>query len=79
MKPQVYIDPRPAEYFDKFHQRTRTRRPDWVYRLARLVLTFPVLTIYRFRGINLDNVPASGPVQSRLLDKSELMPFLKDN
>ena len=35
MKPQVYIDPRPAEYFDKFHERTRTRRPDWVYELEK--------------------------------------------
>ena len=32
MKPQVYIDPRPAEYFTQFHERTRTQRPDWVYR-----------------------------------------------
>jgi 1-acyl-sn-glycerol-3-phosphate acyltransferase len=62
MKPQVYIDPRPAEYFTKFHERTRTRRPDWVYRLARVVLTIPVLVIYRFRAIGVDNVPLRGPV-----------------
>jgi 1-acyl-sn-glycerol-3-phosphate acyltransferase len=62
MKPQVYIDPRPAEHFDKFHERARTKRPDWVYRLARVVLTGPVLTGYRFRAIGVDNVPARGPV-----------------
>jgi 1-acyl-sn-glycerol-3-phosphate acyltransferase len=62
MKPQVYIDPRPAEFFTKYHERTRTRRPDWVYRLARVLLTIPLLTIYRFRAIGVDNVPAHGPV-----------------
>jgi 1-acyl-sn-glycerol-3-phosphate acyltransferase len=62
MKPQVYIDPRPEEYFTQFHERTRTRRPDWVYRAVRVVLTFPLLTIYRFRAIGIDNVPDKGPV-----------------
>jgi 1-acyl-sn-glycerol-3-phosphate acyltransferase len=62
MKPQVYIDPRPKEYFDRFHERARTKRPDWVYRAARVILTGPVLAIYRFRAIGVDNVPAAGPV-----------------
>jgi 1-acyl-sn-glycerol-3-phosphate acyltransferase len=62
MKPQVYIDPRPAEHFDRYHERSRTRRPDWIYRLARVVLTPPVLAGYRFRAIGVDNVPAKGPV-----------------
>jgi 1-acyl-sn-glycerol-3-phosphate acyltransferase len=62
MKSQVYIDPRPADHFTKFHERTRTRRPDWVYRLARVVLTIPLLFIYRFRAIGVDNVPYEGPV-----------------
>jgi 1-acyl-sn-glycerol-3-phosphate acyltransferase len=62
MKPQVYIDPRPAEEFDKYHARTRTKRPDWVYRAARIVLTVPILAIYRFRAIDVDNVPYTGPV-----------------
>jgi 1-acyl-sn-glycerol-3-phosphate acyltransferase len=62
MKPQVYVDPRPAEYFEKFHERTRSRRPDWVYRAVRVILTFPLLSIYRFRAIGIDNVPAEGPV-----------------
>jgi 1-acyl-sn-glycerol-3-phosphate acyltransferase len=62
MKPQVYIDPRPAEFFEKYHRRTRTRRPDWVYRFVRVVLTIPLLLIYRFRAIGVDNVPYEGPV-----------------
>src|SRR3954452_11129749 len=62
MKPQVYVDPRPAEYFEKFHERTRSRRPDWVYRAVRVILTFPLLSIYRFRAIGVDNVPPEGPV-----------------
>ena len=31
MREQVYTDPRPKEYFDRFHERARTREPDWVY------------------------------------------------
>src|SRR5436190_24149994 len=62
MKPQVYVDPRPAELFDSYHARTRTKRPDWVYRLARIILTIPMLLIYRFRAIDVDNVPYTGPV-----------------
>jgi 1-acyl-sn-glycerol-3-phosphate acyltransferase len=62
MKPQVYVDPRPEEFFTKYHVRTRTRRPDWVYRAARIVLSIPMLGIYRFRAIDVDNVPYEGPV-----------------
>jgi 1-acyl-sn-glycerol-3-phosphate acyltransferase len=62
MKPQVYIDPRPAEYFDKYHERVRRGRPDGVYRLVRLVLTGPILAGYRFRAIDVQNVPERGPV-----------------
>jgi 1-acyl-sn-glycerol-3-phosphate acyltransferase len=62
MKPQVYIDPRPAEFFDKYHERVRRGRPDGVYRLVRLVLTPPILAGYRFRAIDVQNVPEHGPV-----------------
>ena len=30
IKEQVYKDPRPASHFDRFHERSRTRDPDWV-------------------------------------------------
>ena len=30
MKQQVYKDPRPAEYFTRFHERTRARDADFM-------------------------------------------------
>jgi 1-acyl-sn-glycerol-3-phosphate acyltransferase len=62
LKPQVYKDPRPAEYFDRFHERARTREPDFVYDVARTVLTPPCLLAYRLRAIGEKNVPTAGPV-----------------
>jgi 1-acyl-sn-glycerol-3-phosphate acyltransferase len=62
IKPQVYKDPRPAEYFTRFHARSRTHEPDWVYDLARLILTPPTLLFYRARAIGAEHVPRSGPV-----------------
>src|SRR5687767_15279974 len=47
LKPQVYKDPRPAEYFTRFHERARTRDPDFVYELVRLILTPVMLFFYR--------------------------------
>src|SRR5204862_2902613 len=61
MKPQVYRDDRPAEYFTRFHERARRRGGDWVYELVRLLLTPYVLLFYRARCIDSDNVPADGP------------------
>jgi len=62
IKPQVYKDPRPPEYFERFHQRSRTHEPDWVYDVARVVLTPPTLLMYRARAIGVRHVPTSGPV-----------------
>jgi 1-acyl-sn-glycerol-3-phosphate acyltransferase len=62
MKPQVYKDPRPKEYFDRFHARARTRRPDWVYEAARILLSPLMWTVYRARSIGSANVPDTGPV-----------------
>jgi 1-acyl-sn-glycerol-3-phosphate acyltransferase len=62
VKAQVYKDPRPAEHFDRFHERTRTRRPDWVYELVRIVLTPYLLLFYRARCIDSRHVLADGPV-----------------
>ena len=59
MKPQVYKDPRPAEYFAEFHEAAR-KGVGWTYPLARLVLTLPTILIYRLRAIGLANVPSSG-------------------
>jgi 1-acyl-sn-glycerol-3-phosphate acyltransferase len=62
MKAQVYKDPRPAEHFDRFHERTRTRRPDWVYEFVRLLLTPYLMFFYRARCIDSGHLPAEGPV-----------------
>jgi len=61
VRQQVYKDPRPAEHFTRFHERTRSKRPDLVYDLARLVLIPYVVPFYRARCIDSPNVPADGP------------------
>jgi 1-acyl-sn-glycerol-3-phosphate acyltransferase len=62
MRAQVYRDPRPAEYFDRFHARSRTREPDPMYELVRVCTTLYALIAFRPRCISSDKVPASGPV-----------------
>ena len=61
MKAQVYKDPRPKEYFDRFHERSRTREPDWVYEVVRVLTSLYAWTFFRARGIAAENVP-TGPV-----------------
>ena len=61
MKPQVYTDPRPAEYFRQFHEAAR-KGVGWTYTLARIVLTIPTILIYRVRAIGVENVPKEGPL-----------------
>jgi 1-acyl-sn-glycerol-3-phosphate acyltransferase len=62
MRDQVYKDPRPKEYFDRFHERVRAGEPDSVYELVRLVVTPIGLFFYRARCISSEKVPGSGPV-----------------
>jgi len=61
MKEQVYKDSRPTSYFERFHTRTRTKRPDWVYEAVRVVLTPYIVLFYRARCIDSLHVPADGP------------------
>lgn len=61
MKPQVYKDPRPAEYFAQFHAAAR-KGVGWTYTLARIILTIPTILIYRVRAIGVENVPKDGPL-----------------
>ena len=62
MKPQVYVDPRPAAYFDRFHERARTREPDWLYTFIRVV-SYPLCRfVFRLHATGIDNVPPDGPV-----------------
>jgi len=62
MKEQVYFDPRPKEFFDRYHERSRTQKPNWVYELVRLLTSIYAFTFFRARSIASDNVPPSGPV-----------------
>jgi 1-acyl-sn-glycerol-3-phosphate acyltransferase len=62
LKAQVYKDPRPAEHFDQFHERTRTKRPDWMYEVVRVLLTPYLLLLYRARCIDSSQLPPDGPV-----------------
>jgi 1-acyl-sn-glycerol-3-phosphate acyltransferase len=62
MREQVYSDPRPKEYFDRFHARARTREPDWVYELVRILTSLYAYTFLRARAISTENVPGRGPV-----------------
>jgi 1-acyl-sn-glycerol-3-phosphate acyltransferase len=62
IKAQVYKDPRPKEYFDGFHERSRTRDPDWVYEVVRLATSLYAWTFFRARGVDAVKVPHTGPV-----------------
>jgi 1-acyl-sn-glycerol-3-phosphate acyltransferase len=62
MREQVYSDPRPKEYFDRFHERARTREPDWAYELVRVITSLYAYTLLRTRAITAENVPGRGAV-----------------
>src|SRR4051794_11214279 len=62
MKEQVYKDPRPPEYFTRFHERARTRDPDWVYELVRVLTTLWGYIAFRARCIGADHVLPAGKV-----------------
>jgi 1-acyl-sn-glycerol-3-phosphate acyltransferase len=62
IKAQVYKDPRPKEYFDRFHERSRAREPDWVYEVVRIATSLYAWTFFRARGVDAEKVPAVGRV-----------------
>jgi 1-acyl-sn-glycerol-3-phosphate acyltransferase len=62
MREQVYGDPRPKEYFDRFHERGRTREPDWVYEMVRVLTSLYGYMFLRARGISTEKVPGAGAV-----------------
>jgi len=62
LKPPDYRDPRPKEHFDRFHARTRSREPDWVYEAVRICTSLVAWTFFRARGIAAEKVPAQGPL-----------------
>jgi 1-acyl-sn-glycerol-3-phosphate acyltransferase len=62
IKPQVYKDSRPAEYFQPFHERVRDHEPEAkVYEPTRILTVFWALVAFRARGLYSENVP-NGPV-----------------
>lgn len=61
LKPQVYKDPRPKEYFDRFHARARAGRAGWTYELTRAFVVPFGLLFFRQRALATENVP-NGPV-----------------
>src|SRR5436305_7347649 len=62
LKPQVYKDPRPKEYFDRFHELVRSEEPEAkVYEVTRVLTSLHALIAFRARGLGTENVP-NGPV-----------------
>jgi 1-acyl-sn-glycerol-3-phosphate acyltransferase len=61
LKPQVYVDERPPERFDRYYEWAGTHGADWVYTLARVLLTPLCMVLYRTRCVDAANVPRSGP------------------
>jgi 1-acyl-sn-glycerol-3-phosphate acyltransferase len=61
LKPQVYVDERPAEHFDRYHAWARSHRPDWVQDLIRLLALPLCMLVYRTRTQHPEHVPGAGP------------------
>ncbi|HTR75344.1 MAG TPA: lysophospholipid acyltransferase family protein [Solirubrobacterales bacterium] len=59
MKPQVYLDDRPAEYFDQFYASAR-KGAGWTYTAARVLVTIPTIVLYRVTARGRRNVPRRG-------------------
>ena len=63
IKPQVYRDPRPPEYFDALPSSALARTsPTGSTTWRRIILTPSTLLLYRARAIGAEHVPRSGPV-----------------
>jgi 1-acyl-sn-glycerol-3-phosphate acyltransferase len=61
LRPQVYREERPAEIFTRYYEWARTHHSDWVYTLARLLLTPYCMLAFRARCRDAPHVPGSGP------------------
>jgi len=59
MKPQVYLDDRPPEYFDQFHA-SACEGAGWTYTAARILVTIPTILLYRVTAKGRRNVPRRG-------------------
>jgi 1-acyl-sn-glycerol-3-phosphate acyltransferase len=59
---QSHRDDRPAEHFDAFHARSRSREPDGAYEAVRILTTLWAFGFFRARSISSEKVPQSGPL-----------------
>ena len=55
-------DERPAEHFTPFHERSRTKQPNFAYEVVRVLTGLWALTFFRARTISSEKVPQSGSV-----------------
>jgi len=62
LREQNYLDPRPPEVFDRFHERARRREGDYVYETVRVMTSLYAWVALRTRAIGVENVPGSGPL-----------------
>src|SRR3954449_339330 len=62
LKETQYKDARTKAAFDRFHQRTRTREPDFIYEVVRILMSLMSWILFRVRGYHPERVPAVGPV-----------------
>jgi 1-acyl-sn-glycerol-3-phosphate acyltransferase len=61
LKPQVYKDPRPKEFFDVYHERVRDHEPEPIYEVVHAVTMLHALITFRARALGTEKVP-NGPV-----------------
>ena len=61
IKAQVYRDERPAEAFASYHERSRNKKPNFIYEVVRIVTSLLGWIVYRAKSISPDKVP-DGPV-----------------
>lgn len=62
MKAQVYKDPRPAEHFDRYHERVRRGDPNWMYESVRMATCTYAWMFFRLESHDAYKVPTAGPV-----------------
>src|SRR5579871_1762576 len=60
LPPQVYAEERPPELFDRYYAWACAHPADWVYTLARLLLTPFCMLAYRTRCHDVAHVPGRG-------------------
>jgi 1-acyl-sn-glycerol-3-phosphate acyltransferase len=61
LRPQVYLDDRPAEIFERYHEWARGHEPDWVQDLMRLLMLPLSMLLYRASAKDCGRMPGSGP------------------